>query len=223
MNRLLTCKFRHITFPIHKLHHQNFARQQVRLVGDLYLKVHLSRKLKCTIVIMRFPSSVRPSSLTFHIFGKSIWPPWPLIGWEIFDFLEIIERNITKFDRMQDLNVLFQVCFFRVNWKRRLPPWPMIGWYILDFSSETAKGNSTKLDRNQDLDDLYHFLCFSCRSVNKNGRPAQSVKKSGTLYSGARYVGPLVKKILWLLAAGPQHTTNLIAEKRNVLLKHDTM
>ena len=32
--------------------------------------VHLSRRLKCTIVIMRCPSSVvrRPSSLTFHIF-----------------------------------------------------------------------------------------------------------------------------------------------------------
>ena len=29
--------------------------------------VHLSRRLKCTIVIMRCPSFVRPSSLTFHI------------------------------------------------------------------------------------------------------------------------------------------------------------
>ena len=58
--------------------------------------VHLSRRLKCTIVITRRPSvrpSVRRPSLTFHIFDFSS---------------ETAEWNSTK----QDLNVLYQsLCF----------------------------------------------------------------------------------------------------------------
>ena len=59
--------------------------------------VHLSQRLNCTIVITRCPSSVRRPSLTFHIFDFSS---------------ETAERNSTKLDRKQDLNVLYQVCFF---------------------------------------------------------------------------------------------------------------
>ena len=45
--------------------------------------------------------------------GKTRWPPWPLIGWDIFDFSsETAERNSTKLDRKQDLNALYQVCVF---------------------------------------------------------------------------------------------------------------
>ena len=75
--------------------------------------VHLSRRLKCTIVIMRCPSFVRPSSLTFHIFDLSS---------------ETAKQNLKKFDRKQDLNVLYQVCvFFGPIGKTRWPPWPLIG------------------------------------------------------------------------------------------------
>ena len=42
-------------------------------------------------------SVVRPSSLTFHIFDFSS---------------ETAERNSTKLDRKQDLNVLYKVCVF---------------------------------------------------------------------------------------------------------------
>ena len=70
------------------------------------LLVHLSRRLKCTIVIMCCPSSVcRPSSLTFHIFDFSS---------------ETAERNSTKLDRKQDLNVLFQVCVFWADRKNKM-------------------------------------------------------------------------------------------------------
>ena len=41
---------------------------------------------------------------------KTRWLPWPLISWDIFDFSS--ERNSTKLDRKQDLNVLYQVCVF---------------------------------------------------------------------------------------------------------------
>ena len=74
--------------------------------------VHLSRRLKCTIVIIRRPSSVRPSSLTFHIFDL---------------FSETAEWNSTKLDRKQYLNVLYQVCVFGPIRKTRWPPWPLNG------------------------------------------------------------------------------------------------
>ena len=93
----------------------------------------------------------------FRPIGKTRWQPWPLIGWDIFDFSsETAERNSTKLDRKQDLNVLYQVSVFRANRKTRWPPWPLIGWDIFDFSSEAAEQNSTKLDRKQDLNVLYH-------------------------------------------------------------------
>ena len=195
------------------------------------------------------PSSVRPSSLTFHI----------------FDFAsETTEQNLTKLYRKVDLNVLYQVCVFRADrknkmaalasdwlrhfrlllwngwtefnetwqearsqrplprlcfsarsekqdgcpglWlaetfstsplkplkgiqrnltgskistsftkfvffgpigKTRWPPWPLIGWDIFDFSSETAKRNSTKLDRKKDLNVLYQVCVFLADRKNK--------------------------------------------------------
>ena len=52
----------------------------------------------------------------FGPIGKTRWLPWPLIGWDIFDFSsENNERNSTKLDRKQDLNIIYQVCLFRVN------------------------------------------------------------------------------------------------------------
>ena len=74
-------------------------------------------------------SKISTSSTKFVFFGpvgKTRWPPWPLIGWDIFDFSsETAERNWTKLDRKQDLNVLYQVCVFRADWKNKMPPWPI--------------------------------------------------------------------------------------------------
>ena len=114
--------------------------------------LHLSRRLKCTIVIMRCPSSVRPSSLIFHIFDL---------------FSETAKQNSTKLDRKQDLNILYIVCVFGPIRKTRWPPWPLNGWYIFDFSSETAQRNSTKLDRKQDLNVLYQVCVFWTDRKNK--------------------------------------------------------
>ena len=206
-----------------------------------------------------------PSSCFFRPIGKTRWPPWPLIGWGIFDFSsEAAERISTKLDRKQDFNVLYQVFLFRVDrknkmaalasdwlshlrlllwncWREfnetwqearsqrplpslffsgrsekqdgrpgfwlaetfltsplkplngiqrnltgskittsstkflffgpirntRLPPWPLIGWDIFDFSSKTAEGNSTKLDRKQDLNVVYQVFVFRADRKNK--------------------------------------------------------
>ena len=109
-------------------------------------------------------SKISMSSTKFVFFGpigKTRWPPWPLIGWDIFDFFsETAEQNSTKLDWKQDLNVLYQVCVFRADRKTRWPPWPLIGWDIFDFFSETTEQNSTKLHRKQDLNVLYQVCVF---------------------------------------------------------------
>ena len=74
----------------------------------MWFLVHLSRRLKCTIVITRCLSSVRLSvrpSLTFHIFDF---------------FSETAEWNSTKLNRNQHLNILYQVCVFRADRKNNM-------------------------------------------------------------------------------------------------------
>ena len=57
----------------------------------------------------------------FRPIGKTRWPPWPLIGWDIFDFsVETAKPNSTKFDRKQDLNALYQVCVFQADRKNKM-------------------------------------------------------------------------------------------------------
>ena len=169
---------------------------------SIFFLVHLSRRLKCTIVIMRCPSSVvRPSSLTFHIFvfssetteqnltkplqeGRSQRPLPSLCFsgrsdkqdgcpglWLAETFstsplkpLDGIQRNLTG-SKISKSSTKF--VFFRPIGKTRWPPWPLIGWDIFNFSSETAEQNSTKLDRKQDLNVLYQVCVFRADRKNK--------------------------------------------------------
>ena len=154
--------------------------------------MHLSRRLKCTIVITNCPSSFCPlltfsfstSSLKllnvikrnltgskipmsstnfvfFGLIGKTRWPSRPLIGWDTFDFFsETSERNSTKFDRKQDLNVLYQFLFFGPIEKSKMATLASVGWDIFNFSSETTEWNSMKLDRKQDSNILFQDCNF---------------------------------------------------------------
>ena len=69
-------------------------------------------------------SRISTSSTKFVFLGsirKTRWLPWPLIGWDIFNFFsETTERNSTKLDRKQDLNFLYQVCLFRADKKNKM-------------------------------------------------------------------------------------------------------
>ena len=172
-------------------------------------------------------SKISMSSIKFVFFGpigKTRWPPWPLIGWDIFDFSsETAEQNSTKLDRKQDLKVLYQVgrsekqdglpglwwaetfsasplkllngiqqnltgskisvssskfVFFGSVRKTRWPPQLLTGWDIFDFSSETAEGNSMKVDRNrwtefnksdskQDFNIFYQVCVFRADELTK--------------------------------------------------------
>ena len=171
---------------------------------ECYFLVHLSRRLKCTIVIMRCPSSiVRPSSVVvnFSHFRLLLWNRWtefnetwqearsqrPLPSlcfsgrsekqdgrpglWLADTFstsplkpLNGIQRNLTG----SKISTSFtKFVFFGPIGKTRWPPWTLIGWDIFDFSSKTAERNSTKLDRKQDLNILYHVCVFRADQKNK--------------------------------------------------------
>ena len=57
----------------------------------------------------------------FGQIGKTRWPSWPLICWDIFYYsFETAERNSTKLDSKKDLNILYQVCAFGADWKNKM-------------------------------------------------------------------------------------------------------
>ena len=121
-----------------------------------------SRRLKCYIVIMRCPSSVCPRQTSVvhrrWLFTFSTSPLKPL------NRIQIILTG------SKTLNVLYQVRVFGPIGKIRWPPWSLIAWDIFDFS-ETAKQNSTKLDRKQNLNLLYQVCVFRGLSEKQDGRP----------------------------------------------------
>ena len=78
--------------------------------------------------------------------GKTRWPPWPLIGWDIFDFSsETAERNSTKLDRKQDLNALYLVCVFQVDRKNKMatPAYDLLRHFQLFLWNRWIEFNKT--------------------------------------------------------------------------------
>ena len=120
-----------------------------------FLLVHLTRRLKCIIVIMRCPSSVRRlSSLTFHIYDF---------------FSETTERNLTKLNRKQDLNVLYQVCVFGPIGKQDGHPGL---WLAKTFSTSTlkpSKGIQRNFTRSKISTSSTKFVFFGL--IGKTRRP----------------------------------------------------
>ena len=120
-------------------------------------------------------SKISMSSTKFVFFGpigKTRWPPWPLIGWDIFDFCsETAERNSTKLDRKQDLNVLYLICVFRSDRKNKMAAlasdWLRHFWLLLwnrwtEFNEPWQEARSQR---------PLPSLCFSGRSEIQDGRP----------------------------------------------------
>ena len=128
-------------------------------------------------------SKISTSSTKFVFFGpirKTRWPPWLLIGWDIFDFSsETAERNSTKLDRKQGLNVLYQVCVFRADQKNKMAAlasdW--LRYFRLLLWNCWMEFNETWQEARSQCP--LPSLCFSVQLIYKNGC---------TLCSGARYV-----------------------------------
>ena len=115
----------------------------------------IGRRLKWAIVIAHRPSSVRPS-VNFHIFNF---------------FSETAERNSTKLDRMQDLNILYQVCVFRADWKNKMAnlasDW-LRQFRLLLWNRWTEFNKTWQEARSQ---SLLPSLCFSGWSEKPDGHP----------------------------------------------------
>ena len=75
-----------------------------------------------------------------------------------------IQRNVTG---SKILTTSAKFVFFGPIRKTRWPPWPLVAETFFVFSSETAKRNSTKLDRKQDLNVLYQVCVFWADRKNK--------------------------------------------------------
>ena len=111
----------------------------------------------------------------FVFFGpiqKTRRPPWPLIGWDIFDFSsETAERNLTKLDRKQDLIVLYQVCVFRAYRKNKMAvlasDW-LRHFRLLLWNRWTEFNETWQETRSQ---RPLPSLCFSGRLEKQDGRP----------------------------------------------------
>ena len=120
-------------------------------------------------------SKISTSSTKFVFFGpigKTRWPPWPLIGWDIFDFSsETAEQNSTKLDRKQDLNVLYQVCVFRADRKNKMAAlasdW--LRHFRLLLCHRWTEFNETWQEARSQRP--LPSLCFSGRSEKQDGRP----------------------------------------------------
>ena len=116
-------------------------------------------------------SKIPTSSTKFVFFGpigKTRWPPWPLIGWDILDFSsETAERNSTKLDRKQDLNVLYQVCIFRADRKNKMAAlasdW--LRHFRLLLCNRWTEFKETWQEGN--LNVLYQVCVFPADQINK--------------------------------------------------------
>ena len=116
------------------------------------------------------------SSTKFVFFGpieKTRWPPWPLIGRDIFDFSsETAEPNSTKLDRKQDLNALYKDCVFRANQRNKMAAlasdW--LRHFRLLWRNHWTEFNKTWQQASSQC--LLPRLCFSGQSRKKqNCRP----------------------------------------------------
>ena len=121
-------------------------------------------------------SKISTFSTKFVFFGpirKTRWPPWSLIGWDIFDFFsEMVKRISSKLDRKQDLNVLCQVCVFRAYRKNKtaalasdwLRHFRLLLWNRwTEFNKTWQEARSPR--------PLPSF-CFSWRSEKQDGHPS---------------------------------------------------
>ena len=103
--------------------------------------------------------------------GKTRWPSWPLIGWDILDFSsETAEWNSMKLDRKQNLNVLYQVCFFWADRKNKMAAlasdW--LRHFRLLWNRSTEFNETLQEARSQ---CPLPSLCFLGRSEKQDGRP----------------------------------------------------
>ena len=122
--------------------------------------------IKCQVF-----SSPEPKAQVSYCHSASSVRPSSGVNFQIFDFSETTEQILTKLNRKQELNVLYQVCVFVPIGNPRWPPWPLIDWNIFRLLLRNRW-----MDFDETWQDASHqrplsSLCFSCRSEIQDGRP----------------------------------------------------
>ena len=114
-------------------------------------------------------------STKFVFFGpiiKTRWLPWPLSGWDIFDFSsETTEWNSMKLDRKQDLNALYQVCVFWADRKNKMAA--LASDWLRHFRNFLWNHWTEFTETWQEARSQRPLpsLCFMGRSEKQDGRP----------------------------------------------------
>ena len=124
-------------------------------------------------------SKISTTSTKFVFFrpiGKTRWPPWPMIGRDIFDFFsETAEPNSMKLERKQDLKALYQVCVFRADQKNKMAA-PASDWLrrfrLLCRNRWTELNETWQEARSQ---RPLPSLCFSGWSEKQDGHLASDL------------------------------------------------
>ena len=115
------------------------------------------------------------STKFFGPIGKTRLLPLPLIGWNIFYFSDTAERNSTKLERKQDLNVHYlsstYFVFFGPIGKTRLPPWPLIGRDISTSPLKPLNRIQRNLTGSKVSMSSSRFVFFGPISEKQDGHP----------------------------------------------------
>ena len=124
-------------------------------------------------------SMISTSSTKFLLFGpigKTRWSPWPLTGWDIFDF-----SSETKLARKHDLNLIYKICVFRADPKNKMAAqasdWlrqvGLLSWNRwTEFKETWNKARSRRLPPS---------LCFPSQRNSKNRKNKMAAAASDRL------------------------------------------
>ena len=129
-----------------------------------------------------------PNLCFSRLIRKPRWPPWPLIGWDVFDFYATAEWNSIKLDKISRSSTRF-VFFIPIRKPRwPPPPWPLAETFFTSslhylitqssfefFCCRTRTSNTTRRFRQVKVTDIDvpWWSRRRCRTVSRTRRAAR--------------------------------------------------
>ena len=116
-------------------------------------------------------SSSRPEEklLLFVVIQNPKWPPWTLIGRDIFNFSRTTAWTITKLATNVPSMVLKRCCYFSLWCEIKDSPHRLIGRDIFDFFARTTAWTITKLAIHVSFMVLKKYCYFPLQSEIQDG------------------------------------------------------